>query len=112
MECPKCQCKVTGRDARQRRSLTCGSKISWLDEWRWLGGLSCGLLAIVSIIQWFSTRSRSESIFCSGVFHGSSSPSDAYWLIVHVASQSRSGTRARAVHSHVVKIADPARDAQ
>jgi hypothetical protein len=53
MECPQCHCKVTGRDVRQRRCPTCATKIYWSDEWRWLRGVSCGLLAVLAISHWF-----------------------------------------------------------
>jgi len=53
MQCPKCQSKVSFPDVADQRCPTCASNIYWADEWRWLRGLSCGLLAILMIIYWF-----------------------------------------------------------
>ena len=53
MQCPKCQSKVSFREVADQRCPTCASKIYWVDEWRWLRGLSCGLLAILMISHWF-----------------------------------------------------------
>src|SRR3954453_19374277 len=53
MECPCCHRKVTRRDVRQRRCPTCGSKISWSDEWRWSRGIGTGLLALLVVSHWF-----------------------------------------------------------
>jgi hypothetical protein len=56
MQCPKCQSQVSFRDVADERCPTCASKIYWADEWRWLRGLSCGLLAILMISHWFPRK--------------------------------------------------------
>jgi hypothetical protein len=53
MQCPKCQSKVSFRDVADERCPKCAIKIYWWDKWRWLRGLSCGLLAILMISHWF-----------------------------------------------------------
>src|SRR3989442_3772841 len=49
MQCPNCKSKVRFSDMARHRCPRCASKIYFMDKWRWLRGISCGLLALLVI---------------------------------------------------------------
>src|SRR5579864_6904024 len=46
MHCPRCGGGVRSADVARRRCPKCESKIYWVDRWRWLRGISCGLVSL------------------------------------------------------------------
>lgn len=49
MTCPACDSKVEARDVAKHQCPTCGRKIYFHDRLRWLRGLACVLLAVLTI---------------------------------------------------------------
>lgn len=53
MQCPKCRVKLSFDQITQRRCPNCGAKIYLCLKWRWLRGISCGLVAILLNYRWY-----------------------------------------------------------
>lgn len=53
MQCPQCHDKVGFAQMAKHRCPGCVARIYFSPEWRWLRGISCGLLVMVLTYRWY-----------------------------------------------------------
>src|SRR5258708_26206307 len=56
MQCPKCHAKIIFAQMARHNCPSCGEKIYFSAKWRWLRGISCGLVDILLNYQWYPTE--------------------------------------------------------
>src|SRR5260221_14404015 len=56
MQCPKCHAKIIFAQMARHNCPSCGAKIYFSPKWRWLRGISCGLVVILLNYQWYPTE--------------------------------------------------------
>lgn len=53
MQCPKCHVKLKLLSVSAGTCPLCGVKIYFFVKWRWVRGISCGLLGILVNYRWY-----------------------------------------------------------
>ncbi len=53
MQCPRCHAKVGFAQMAKHRCPSCAARIYFSPKWRWLRGISCGLVVILLTYRWY-----------------------------------------------------------